>query len=512
MTSKDIEKMLAEQIPPSHPDTERYFREECIVNRLLIYDGRKNRCICTTCGSEWDIYPGEYSRMHGLRDRCPECGEEVICVSAGKGRAKYEELHRLMTFASDGKSLWIVQNDILVKFEEFAKAQLYMHACEVFRINAEEQKHWRYHWGFWSGSTYWEEMKSLNTAPLPHAPYYASKWNQHIFTEDIEEILANSDCRYLVGEDLHRQLEWPSVATWLALQMKYPALELLRKGGFEKLAKGRLTNSGYSNYGNAINIRAKSIEKALRLPKKQVKALRRSGISNTITSKELKAFQQADDKLKQAAIDSWDAYTKLITSYRAEEYMLAIRKYTSIEKYLYFMGGQRTHDPTMFIDYIESAYLLGWDLRRKSILFPPDLKRAHDEATALRDMEKNAEKDKKIRMHAIDIDYQIHNLIALPAMSQQELNNESSALSHCVKTYGDRVADGKTLIYFVRRASLPDEPYYTLEISPKDGHVVQCRGLKNCSMTDEVKEFKEGFEKTFMKMMKREETLCRAKA
>lgn len=501
---------IAMQIPPSHPDTERSFRDECIIHKFLIYDGKKNRAVCTNCGYEWDIAPREYSHMHGLKDVCPCCEAELVCVSAGRGRRSYEEQHRLMTFASDGKNLWIVQNDVLVSFVEFGEAQIYRSMSEVFKISADEQRHWRYSEGWWGSVARWDELKTFNPAPLPHAMYYASKWSQHIFREGFEEILQNSDCRFLAGEDLEKALGWPSVATWIALQMRYPALELLRKGGYDKLARHRLT--GYGNYQNAINIRGTSIEKALRLPKKWAKALRRADISETITSKELKEFQKADDKLKQAAIDSWDAYTKLITSYRAEEYMLAIRKHTSIEKYLYYMGGQRTHDPTMFVDYIESAYLLGWDLRRSSVLFPPDIKRAHDEATALRDMEKNAEKDKKIRMHAIDIDYQIHNLIALPAMSQQELNNESSALSHCVKTYGDRVADGKTLIYFVRRTSLPDEPYYTLEISPKDGHVVQCRGLKNCSMTEEVKEFKEGFEKAFIRMMMKEERICRAKA
>ena len=59
MTSKEIQKMLAEQLPPAHPNTEQYFRDYCIVNRLLIYDGKKNRAVCTACGSEWDIYPGE---------------------------------------------------------------------------------------------------------------------------------------------------------------------------------------------------------------------------------------------------------------------------------------------------------------------------------------------------------------------------------------------------------------------------------------------------------------------
>lgn len=501
---------IAMQIPPSHPDTERSFRDECIIHRLLIYDGKKNRAVCTNCGYEWDIAPREYSHMHGLKDVCPCCEEELICVSAGRGRRSYEEQHRLMTFASDGKNLWIVQNDVLVSFVEFGEAQIYRNMSEVFKISADEQKHWRYSEGWWGGTARWDELKSFNPAPLPHAMYYASKWSQHIFREGFEEILQNSDCRFLAGEDIEKALGWTSIATWIALQMRYPALELLRKGGYDKLARHRLT--GYGNYQNAINIRGISIEKALRLPKKWTKALRKAGISEEMTSKELKAFQRLDDKMKRWAIENWKAWTAIIGDYRGDEHAATITEHTTLEKYLRYMTEQEMSDPSFYVDYLENASALGWDLRRKQILFPEDLKDAHDKAADLRDMEKNAAKNAKMAAHAIDVNYSVNDLMALPAMSQQELNNESSVLHHCVRTYGDRVAAGKTLIYFVRRTSLPDEPYYTLEISPKDGHVVQCRGLKNCSMTTEVQEFKEGFEKAFIKMMKREDRLCRAKA
>lgn len=503
---------IAMQIPPSHPDTERSFRDECIIHKLLIYDGKKNKAVCTNCGYEWDIAPREYSRMHGLKDVCPCCEEELVCVSAGRGLRSYEEQHRLMTFASDGKNLWIVQNDVLVSFVEFGEAQIYRSMSEVFKISADEQRHWRYSEGWWGSVARWDELKTFNPAPLPHAMYYASKWSQHIFREGFEEILQNSDCRFLAGEDLEKALGWPSVATWIALQMRYPALELLRKGGYDKLARHRLT--GYGNYQNAINIRGTSIEKALRLPKKWTKALRKAGISEEMTAKELKAFQRLDDKMKRWAIENWKAWAAIVGNYRGDEHMTMITKYTTIEKYLNYMTEQGRSDPSFYVDYLENASALGWDLRRKQILFPEDLKDAHDKAADLRDMEKNAAKNAKMAAHAIDVDYSVNNLVAICAKSQSDLNHESGELHHCVRTYGDRVADGRTLIYFVRAVDRIDIPFYTLEISPKDGTVVQCRGKSNCSMTPEVEEFRDGFEKTFKKMLmtKRGETQCRAKA
>lgn len=509
MTNEEFRE-IAKQIPPSHPNTELSFRLDCIRNHFLIYDGKRNKCVCTTCGYEFDIAPGEYSHMHGLRDVCPCCERDSVCLSAGRGRGKYEERHRLLTFASDGKSLWMVMNDILVRFEEFGAAQLHRSMVEVFRINADEQKHWRFTGEGWFYPAHWAELKTFNPAPLPSAPYYQSKYDMHVFIEGIKEIIANSDCRYLAGEDLVEKLQWADVTRWISLQMKYPALELLRKGGFRTLASYRLQGE---NYQNAINIRAGTIEKALRLPRKWVRALRRNGIGDRIRPKELKAFHRADDKVKQAAVDNWEAFSQLVNSFRYDEYDQLISGHTTIDKYLYYMGGQKHSDPTWYCDYLENAYLLGWDLKRKKILFPPDIIAAHDEAAALRDIEKNAEIDRRIRKHAINVDYKLHNLMALCALSQGELNSESRFLHHCVRTYGNRIAEGRTLIYFVRKTDEPNTPFYTLEISPRNGTVIQCRGDHNCSMTEEVREFKDGFEKEFRKIIsKRGDTLCRAKA
>ena len=223
MTNEEFRE-IAKQIPPSHPHMEWSFRMDCIRNHFMIYDGKKNRCVCTTCGYEFDIAPGEYSHMHGQRDICPCCETESICMSAGRGRRCYEERHRVLSFASDGKNLWMVMNNVVVRFDDFGIAQLYRQIVEVFKVSADEQKHWRYKDGWFSYPPYWEELKSYNPAPLPANPYMPSKYDAHIFTEGFDEILANSDCRYLAGDELKNELQWFEVVRWISLQMKYPAL------------------------------------------------------------------------------------------------------------------------------------------------------------------------------------------------------------------------------------------------------------------------------------------------
>jgi hypothetical protein len=66
-----------------------------------------------------------------------------------------------------------------------------------------------------------------------------------------------------------------------------------------------------------------------------------------------------------------------------------------------------------------------------------------------------------------------------------ELKAEGKALHHCVGTYAERVANGSTNIFFIRKAEQPDTPYYTLEIG-QNGSIVQCRGNKNHNAEGDV--------------------------
>lgn len=129
-------------------------------------------------------------------------------------------------------------------------------------------------------------------------------------------------------------------------------------------------------------------------------------------------------------------------------------------------------------DYIKDCKSLGLDIRKKRVLFPEDFQRAHmelsDKVRVIEDEKKNDGIRKTAEFFGMDVSSDLFTL-RMPE-TQTDLNNESSVLSHCVRTYGDKVSRGDTVIYFIRRKEDPEEPFYTLEIKP-DGKFVQCRGI-----------------------------------
>ena len=80
-------------------------------------------------------------------------------------------------------------------------------------------------------------------------------------------------------------------------------------------------------------------------------------------------------------------------------------------------------------------------------------------------------------------------ILIRPACSAKELQDEGKALHHCVGGYAGKVVAGETAIFFIRRASAPDESWYTLELDENMLVVRQNRGLRNCDRTQEIKDF-----------------------
>lgn len=148
-----------------------------------------------------------------------------------------------------------------------------------------------------------------------------------------------------------------------------------------------------------------------------------------------------------------------------------------------------------------------WDLLESrgavldsSSMWPKDLKRTHDREVALKTQRlqaeaagKRTERDVKIGKNAeklMRFSWVCGELMIEPARSGKEMIAEGNHNHNCVATYQDKVADGKTTIWFIRRLSEPSVPYYTLELDPRDmSTVIQNRGSNNCDRTPEVAEF-----------------------
>lgn len=157
-------------------------------------------------------------------------------------------------------------------------------------------------------------------------------------------------------------------------------------------------------------------------------------------------------------------------------------------------GADWIPDAQTLLDYWRMAALLGRNLTDPSVRFPHDLLAAHDN---MEELIKQRETDARAWMFRVrrrqlkKYIFAADGLLIRPAASQKELTAEGDALHHCVSSYGKRHAEGKTAIFFIRQASNPRRPYFTLELDKKELKVRQNRGMCNCARTPEVQAFEE---------------------
>jgi len=161
--------------------------------------------------------------------------------------------------------------------------------------------------------------------------------------------------------------------------------------------------------------------------------------------------------------------------------------------------------------------LLEYDLSNSEVLFPKNLKQAHDLAySIIKDKElKNAELPQIARQYESYSNlysYEDKNYCIMPPSRHNDLKNEGKTLCHCVATYAKRVAVGSTIILFIRKTSEKDKPYFTLELNPTTYEIEQCRGLRNCAYPKEVKDFMDKWYKEKIEPLKRRKEKCQITA
>ena len=149
-------------------------------------------------------------------------------------------------------------------------------------------------------------------------------------------------------------------------------------------------------------------------------------------------------------------------------------------------------DVSILLDYWRMAELVGRDLADPAVRWPGDLLEAHDRmsaAVAQLEAQEAAFKFRIRRRQLARYAFRWRGLCIRPAASQKELVAEGDALHHCVGTYAKDHANGKTAIFFIRRAKEPWKSFYTLELDVGKLAVRQNRGQRNCARTKEVEAF-----------------------
>ena len=163
-------------------------------------------------------------------------------------------------------------------------------------------------------------------------------------------------------------------------------------------------------------------------------------------------------------------------------------------------------------DYLRQCRALRYDMKDTAISFPHNFRTMHTRCSEIlsqiQEEENRRKREEKAR--AFNENYQLRTelefhsgeyLIRQPE-SMDEIVDEGRKLHHCVAGYVVRHAEGILHILFIRRASDPDTPLYTMELSTS-GKVEQVRGLRNCDPTAEAKAFVEQYKQYIEKIFRK---------
>lgn len=494
--SEKAEAILA-KLPPAPRGLEKWIRETAIERAYLIFSAKENKAVCTRCGHAATMKRHKEAR-HGACGVCPRCGAEATYKAARYGRKGLTERFRILLFTHRGKTVYGTLWEIDADFQEFGKARIKRWLSALYRFTETERTYLKRRPASYFSGEHWEEPQEVRL-PCPPRGFNWGNWCKYerteIYEDNLEAVFLNSCLRHHYDAEFFKKHEFNAYnyVRYIDQCLKYQSMELLRKAGYENLVLGRLCGGTKS-----LNMRGKSLEKILRLPKRWRKKAR----DLNMDAATLGIFQGLSEKEKG------EVTPRLLKTMRDEEHHKK-----EIEAYLPFMAAvkyatERGVSLWMYRDYLSQANDLGWDLTRKKILFPENLREAHDEATRLLAEQRDRITTEKLRKRIDEAkkrfpEFEKDGLLIRLAESQEELNEESKALTHCVRSYGNRVAEGRCLIFFVRKTEESDRPFYTLELDPK-GNVVQCRGDHNENTTEEVKAFLEAWEKARKKKPKNE--------
>ncbi|KAF5063576.1 PcfJ-like protein [anaerobic digester metagenome] len=473
--------------------------DKVIIHKQGGWNGR-----CYACGEEVKAYSNRRFK-HQNSNKCPNCGTKVICyrdtsdnwnattveniVAVQKGTdgktvffrqwrllrdhtAQWENIHRCLKEVAR----YAIRGKETAKWQKEGKDNYFMH-CERYTLD---------NWKRWSGNCIYDNGFTF-------------------FPGGVKENLAGTQMQYadLDGYLRSERGHSKNPIYFLEYFVKYPVTEFLWKAGYHNLLHEKIWGLKKEERSAILWQRTK-LKECFRFPMRFLKVLppkewtmdkvtvtsemwKRRG--SRLTEDELRAALHLGNSVKELERALNHASVVKISKYIEKQHEEG--KGTEHKLYSVLADTIRTYR-----DYLYECEQLQLPLTDNMILFPPHLMAAHERTMAQVKFEKNKADQEKFQKQIKKLEkfiWEDGGLLIRPPVKQEEIAYEGTVLHHCVGGYIKQVADGNTVILFLRHASEPDKPFYTLELNPKTLKVVQCRTDQNKSYDrePEIKEFVE---------------------
>ena len=457
-------------------------------NTLLINYMHPSKAYCYLCGQEVKAGPSRNYKFRIGYDTCPNCGKNVFCC-VDRSSATWDSMFiaNLGTIerGKDGKTVFIRQWHLNRCKDNGWHGPEQLVEVARYAVRGKTVGKWtKEHRGRFFINKYYDPLEIWQLQKRDKLKIYDDWFNMVLPTKcQMQKITKGTSLQYMDiydYEDYVTEKKTPhNCFAYMASFARKRAFELLWKAGYKDIC---LSNYGaYSFNGklsDGVTWSADSITKALSLPRYVLKAkpAKNWDRQSLYNARLLLPYIEAGRISRQIigeAVFQHDAKT-LETVLKKVPHLSA----DHILKYI-----KKQDEPIyMYRDYIEECIKLRLDLRDKAVLFPKNLMNAHRRTMQLVNFKKDEILQEQFTAAAQKMEplnWTSDAFFIRVAVSAQELRAEGETLHHCVGGYASRMANGETVIFFVRKKDRPDVPFYTLEY--RDGRVVQCRTKQNKS-------------------------------
>ena len=467
-----------------------YIRREVLPeDRVIIYKKGNVQGTCSVCGRK--VHARGRRFVQGTRVNCPNCGTGVSCVleNGSAFASNYIENIVAVQKGTDGETVffrqWLLHRDNSARWEHIED---FLQETVRYAIRGNKAAKWqkqgkesyymrteRYELDEW---TRWQDNRIYDGS------YF-------FYPTGIEEALSGTAMQYA---DLEGYLEErghnKNPIYFLEYHARYPVIEFLWKAGYRNIVHNRIFGMDRENR-NAILWERKKLKECFKFPLRILKLMPPEEWS-------LNDIQRVNDLWEKYGGKVTDTEIRLVLQSKVDIQLWSrATTYANAGRILKYIKNQtdkrkeknpdkrsisQNDTAQAYRDYLQECEQLHLDLHDKEILFPKDLTAAHNRTMEQVKFEKNKADQEKFQKAVEKLEkfaWGEGEFFIRPAREQMELTAEGKALHHCVGGYIKRMAEGETAIFFLRKVSEPDKPFYTLELQKK--RVIQCRTEHNAS-------------------------------
>lgn len=453
---------------------------------FLFWDKEKNQYICTACGGRSDVktVPGK----HNDWTVCPSCG---LQAQIKRRTAQVMERGKVCLMQDIGADMSVCRHfDVRVEWSPEGELLHLSEGVRIMPLRNHKKYACRIRYNYWGRDDSGIDFYETNPANRKTGKCY-------LYPQGIRECLAGTEYE-----------EWTGIMEWMAQKGMcadynrmmacadrriHSVVEYLAKGRFYRLLEETTEQVSlfFHEYSGILHLNGDTAEEVLGLEDRQKINRLRDADGGEAMLEWLRWSDESGEKLPQEALE-WALQEKVspgqITGGMS---LLKFKNYIIRQQAESYPGKPAKTVIEQYRDYLGMCQRMGKDLSDEMVSRPRQLKRRHDEAVEeirqqeiLDNIAQNREAWEKKAQEMADrypgaeenlaavrdiYEYTGEEYMVLVPRRLVDIAVEGNALHHCAGSsdrYFERIRNRETYVFFLRKVSAPDAPYYTLEVEP----------------------------------------------